>query len=252
MGDGALPVHRRGVHMPFGVAGAPGRSLQPAGERQDMRAITALAATAALSGTALAQTLQFDINDAEFQVYDAQGNAGAFGGVNHTGSIQFLFDAPYTIINAVSIQAVAGGSFVEQLGFTGTLTDFMLDFQLVNGVVTGGSVAIEVDGGADTYGAVLLNGMGNIEAQARGFSIDSLSQEGAFSDANLGNVDVSAWFNAQGASGDLFGDVFSFKFTPDSGGHGWADVEVYTTVPAPGAAGVLGLAGVAATRRRRA
>lgn len=200
----------------------------------------------AASGTAAAQTLQFDLNDLKYQVYNSDGNASGFDGVTHTGSVNLFFQNPFTRINALNVQTTENGSFDPVPGFTGTLTDVSFIINLEAGVVVGGELSVEVDG-TDTYSAALVSGSGGVEATARGFTIDALTFDGAFSGGTYGGADISDWFAAQ----PLLGDLLTFKFNPPANGSGFADIDLFSTIPAPSAGVALAMAGLVATRRRR-
>lgn len=215
-----------------------------------VRYVTAAAALAAVCGMAPAQqTLQFDVNNAYFQARDAAGADAAFGGTSHTGSLVFDFSAPFTKLKSVAIRSAPDSAFENQLSYFGTLTDFDMVIELVAGAVTGGSIRLAVDTG-DVYEAEIVHGIGSVKGTAiGGFTVDPLTQDGAFSDADFAGVDVGAWF-AQ--NGSLLGYELAFKIQPTGAGNGYADADIFVVVPSPGSLACLGLAGlVVASRRRR-
>lgn len=207
------------------------------------KAVLAVAAAGVVAAQASAdQTIQQDINDLPYQFYDAGGSPSPFGGLTHVGSVDFGFDS-FSVHNGVQIQAGAGMPFVDQTTFTGVLTDLLITVDLNNGLVTGGSVMIELDGGSDWYSATITDGFVT-ELLSGGFTIDINTTGGVFADADFAGVDVSPWM-----SGPNDGAAILFKIKPSAGGAGYADADVFT-VPAPSSALVLvALTGLA--RRRR-
>lgn len=208
-----------------------------------------------LSGSMAAadSTLQFDINAFAFQVRDGMGNNSPFAGLNHTGSVNFAAGANTQLDLATRIGD--GNPFIDQ-GFSGSVSGFSGSIQLVNGVVSGGSLNLQVNGGADSYAASIVAGSGDVDTFAGGgFTIDGLTFAGTLSDALFGNVDVSTWFNS--GNGALTGSYLQFNFNPNAvTGAGFADMDAFVTVPLPtaglaGMSGLAGLMGVGALRRRR-
>lgn len=220
--------------------------------------LAGIAAMAAAGSAAMADTtLQFDVNAFAFQVRDAGGAASAFGGLGHTGSVD-LSMAAGAELNEVSRRASSGGPFVDQ-GFAGVMTDFYGSIILDGGVVKGGSVTIEVDtaGDFDSYTADIVADSGTVKTFAGGgWTIDGLTFRGAFTDGSFGNVDVSDFFAVQGIGANLFGSYLQFNFNPPASGAGFADMDIFVTIPLPsaglaGATGLAGLAGLGVIRRRR-
>jgi len=206
--------------------------------------------------TAMAdQTLQIDLNAITINVKDGAGNASAFGGLTHTGSIDFGYDGAVSQINEIAIQ-VGNGAFVDQ-NFSGSLTDFNGSIELDNGAVVGGSLYVEIDSG-DTYTADIADGSGVVEEANTpgGFTIDGLTWDGKFTDAMFGNVDVTNWFDVQDWGNNLNGSFLHFNFAADNDGSGYGDVDAFVVVPLPpaalaGAGMLAGLAGIGYIRRRR-
>ena len=217
------------------------------------------AGIAMLAGTTAAmanQTLQIDLNALTISVKDGAGDASAFGGLTHTGSIDFGFDGAVSQINEIAIQ-VGNGPFVDQ-GFSGSLVDFTGSIILDSGMVTGGSFYVEIDSG-DTYTALIEDGSGMVETANTpgGFTIDGLTWDGKFSDAAFGNVDVFNWFDVQDMGTNLNGSFLHFNFAADDDtGEGYGDVDAFVVVPLPpaalaGAGMLAGIAGFGYIRRRR-
>jgi hypothetical protein len=210
-----------------------------------MRSITVSAVVASVLGVAslapAQQTIQKDLNDLPFQVKDASGNNSAFSGVNHTGSVVFGHDA-FSRFIGVFIQASPTDPFVKQNGFTGALADSAMTVVLSNGLVTGGSMSVQLANG-DTFTAVLSGG--KVNASVLGFSIDITTMVNAFSDADFSGVNVSAWMNS-----GSHGSALAFKISPSKSGFGYGDVDIFT-VPAPASAGLLAIAPFVLSRRRR-
>lgn len=204
----------------------------------------ALAAAMAAGTTASAvETLQMDINGFQVQVKDAAGNNSAFGGLSHTGSIDFS-TGPFAVLNSIAIsQTGIGGEFVDQ-GFSGTLASFGGFISLVNGQVTGGELSVTVDSG-DTYTADISGSGGKVSPfVGGGFKLESMTFDGLFTDALFGNVDISNFFNIQDQG--LFGSLLQFNFDPNANGAGFSDMDLFVLVPLPpaGWAGLATLAGV--------
>jgi hypothetical protein len=204
------------------------------------------------AGTAMATpVLQLDINAIRIQTQNAAGANSAFGGLSHTGSINFSFQANTTILNGVFIQSTQGGAFANA-NFSGALSDFTGVINLVNGQVTGGHFGAFVNGGSDSYTCDIVPNSGAVSTYVGGgFKIEGLTFHGAFSDSLFGNVDVSPW-----SGGNLPGSFLQFNFDPNASGGGFADVDAFVDVaPLPPAAwaGLGTLVGLAAFRvvRRR-
>ena len=215
------------------------------------------AAAAALSVASVAtatQTLQMDLNGLEFQVKDASGANSAFGGLTHTGSVDLAFSTTWSQLVAILIRDGDSNPFVD-MGFNGTLVNFTGNIDLNAGMVTGGN--LDVDIGSDHYTTTLVDGSGNVDLYAGGgFTIDSRTFDGAFTDAMFGNVDVTDWFMAQGVGHALQGSLLQFNFDPNASGAGFADMDLFVVVPLPpaglaGMATLAGLAGIGYIRRRR-
>ena len=180
--------------------------------------------------------LQIDVNGL---TVDA---GGVFGGKTHTGALNITIDANSTL-NAIKIN---GGD----VGFAGTITNFMGVINLDNGAVTGGSLFVEVNG-VDTYSALISGAEGAVNSQAgQGFMIDGLTFQGFFSGPTFAGVDVSSWFTSQ----PLIGSFLQFAFSPNASGVDTdTDIDIFILVPLPTGAGLAatGLLGLAAIRRRR-
>src|SRR5262249_12173603 len=97
----------------------------------------------AAGSAAASPTLQLDVNAIGIQVRNGAGANSAFGGVSHTGSVNFSL-ASSTVLAGVFIQSLVGGPFVNA-GFSGTISNFVGAINLNNGHVTGGSLAVFVN-----------------------------------------------------------------------------------------------------------
>jgi hypothetical protein len=217
-----------------------------------MRCVLPIGVSAALGvcASALATpTLQLDVNAIGLQVHNAQGANSAFGGLTHTGSINFSFISNATALEGIYVQSSQFGPWIDQ-GFSGSLTNFTGTINLTNGLVTGGSVSVTA--GADSYSCGIVPDIGQVQNYiGGGFTVQGLTFQGAFSDSTFGNVDVSPWF---AANGGLFGSFLEFNFQPNEDGAGVSDMELFVdTVPLPPAAwaGMATMAGFAAFRYAR-
>jgi hypothetical protein len=204
------------------------------------------------SAAALASpTLQFDLNAFSTQAHNGAGANSPFGGLTHTGSINFSLGAG--VINGLFIQQTQGGAF-QNANFTGTWTSFTGQINLTNGQVTGGNMTITISNG-DSYTCGITPGSGSVSNfVGGGFKVEALTRSGFFNDAQFGNVNVSPWFGSQSPNG-LPGSFLQFNFNPNASGFASADMDLFvdTTVliPLPGSAwaGLAGLAGLAVLRR---
>jgi hypothetical protein len=208
-----------------------------------------LLASAAASAT---PTLQFDVNGFGAQAVNAGGGNTPFGGLSHTGAVQFSVGSG--TLNGVYIQSVASGPFINA-GLSGvTMTAFSGQVNLVSGLVTGGSVTIQISNG-DSYTCQIAPGSGAVSNYVGGgFKIEALTRAGQFNDAMFGNVDVSPWYNVQSGVPGLLGSFLEFNFSPNAQGAAFSDMDVFVdVVPMPPAAwaGMATLAGVMAVRRLR-
>ncbi|MBX3377721.1 MAG: hypothetical protein KF678_12045 [Phycisphaeraceae bacterium] len=224
-----------------------------------MKALSAVIAATALTvfvsaGHAQQRTLQFDVNNLAFQAFNAGGQASAFGGLTHTGRLDFFEDSILSELLSVSIR-VGANPFQVQPSYSGTLTDFAMTINLVNGAVTGGNLSFDVNGGpgigGDRYSAsfsaagVVSNYIGG------GFKVEGLSFAGTFSDGDFAGVPIADFFAAQGGA-FLPGDFIAFKIQPNASGAGFADTDIFVTnVPTPGAVLCAGLGGLLCLSRRR-
>ncbi len=187
----------------------------------------------AMAGTALASpVLQLDVNVIRIQVQNGQGQNSAFGGLSHTGSINFSFQAATTVLNGVFIQSTPGGAF-NNANFSGSLSNFTGQINLVNGQVTGGHLGVFVNGGTDNYQCDVVPNQGAVSTYVGGgFKVEGLTFHGAFSDNQFGNVNVTPW-----AAGNLPGSFLQFNFDPNASGSGFADMDMFVDVaPLPPAA----------------
>jgi hypothetical protein len=216
--------------------------------------VIALAASLATAGTVWAHPiLQFDVNQFHVQAFNGTGVASPFGGLTHTGSIQFT--TGQVILNGIFIQTTPNGNFVDA-GFSGfTLTTFGGRINLVDGQVTGGNIIIGLNNN-DNYVCNVTPNSGAVSTFiGGGFKVEGLTRNGFFNDAQFGNVNVAPWFNAQGLNG-LLGSFLQFNFSPNAQGSSNADMDYFvdaTTVPLPAGAwtGLATLVGVMVVRRVR-
>lgn len=200
-----------------------------------------------------APVLQLDVNTIRIQTQNAAGQNTAFGGLSHTGSVNFSMGAN-TILNGVFIQAVQGGGF-SNANFVGSLSNFVGTINLNNGQVTGGSLAVHINGNTDSYTCQIVPNVGAVSTfVGGGFKVEGLTFQGAFSDPLFGNVNVAAW-----AGANLLGSFLQFNFDPNASGGGFADMDIFvdsSVIPLPpaawmGLATLAGIAGVGYLRRRR-
>lgn len=224
-----------------------------------MRAFTlgAAVAVAGLALPAMAQTrvAQFDINNLKFQARNGAGAPIPFGGVNHTGALTMTADVGITDLLTVSIQT-GGGPYVPDPLFSGLLTSASISINLLNGMVTGGTLSFDVNlgpaNGGDRYSAVIGAGGFVTPFVGGGFKVEALSTTGAFSDANFAGVPIPDFFSAQSTPPFLLGSFLAFKINPDGNGSGYSDMDVFVqNIPTPGSLGLLALSGVLVSRRKR-
>jgi hypothetical protein len=219
--------------------------------------IGAAAATvlAAAGAAPAAMTLQFDVNGIQVQAANSAGANSAFGGLTHTGSVNFSFAPSITRLVDIAIANGSGG-FASQ-GFSGSLTNFTGQITMNNGQVTGGNLVIQIAGG-DTYTADIMS-IGSVSNfVGGGYKVEGLTFNGQFSGPAFGNVNVSPWFNAQAISG-LLGSFLQFNFSPNAAGFGFSDMDIFVSaevVPLPpaawtGLATISGLMLLGYVRRRR-
>lgn len=214
-------------------------------------AAAAVATSPVLAGGMIANNeVQFDVNSITVQSLDSMGNAVAFGGESHTGSLSLGLDANSGL--AIFVDG-SGFSSLRRGGPDGVFS-MSATIELVNGQVMGGSITIAIDGGADSYTAEIRKNSGDVQVEANiggdSFAIDGLTYQGFFSDNEFGGIDVSEFV----ARSPLTGNFLNFDFAPDATGFtSLADLDVFTAIPLPtsGALAGAGLAGLAVARRRR-
>lgn len=215
------------------------------------RAAVGIGAVALFAQAGLAQrVLQFDLNNLAFQAMNSAGAPSAFGGLTHTGSLNLSDSLPTSQLLAILI-STGGGPFVNQAGAPWNLTDCVLNINLSNGNVTGGTFSVDLNGGpsggGDRYSAT-IGSAGNVTTYVGGgFKVEGLTLAGHFSDATFGTVDVSDFF----AASSLQGSFLTFRIQPNASGAGYADTDAFVSaVPAPGSMALLA-AGCFVMRRRR-
>lgn len=219
--------------------------------------IAAIAVTGLLAASAQAtDTLQLDVNAMEIQVTDAGGAPVGFGGLTHSGQIEFSFSAASPATNLTVYKELGLGAGFSSEGAQ-AISDVNGFISLSGGIVTGGELEVTLANG-DAYSTKVRAGSGMVETASTpgGFNIDGLTFDGDFydfeSDGKYGTVDVAAWIDGE----PLFGSFLQFNFSPDANGHGFSDVDVFVVVPLPTAAyaglGMLaGVMGLSYTLRRR-
>lgn len=219
-----------------------------------MRTSVAFAVAGSLMAAAAASAtpvLQIDVNSFQAQAVNAGGAPTAFGGLTHTGALQFSIGQGHLV--GAFIQSMPFGPFLNA-GLAGvTLTGFSGQVNLVNGLVTGGNITLEISSG-DSYTCLISPGSGAVSTYVGGgYKIEALTHGGMFSDSMFGNVDITPWYNAQGIAG-LFGSLLEFNFDPDPTGAASSDMDIFVdVVPLPPAAyaGLGTLAGAVVLRRIR-
>jgi hypothetical protein len=213
--------------------------------------VGAVAGLAVASAAVATPTLQFDLNSFGTQAYNSAGAPSAFGGLSHTGSVQFSLGSG--ALAGIFIRTVPNGAFTNA-GFSGsTLDSFTGQVNLTNGAVTGGSITVHISNG-DSYTTNITSGSGSVSTfVGGGFKIEALTNNGFFNDAQFGNVNVGPWFAAQ-SGGGLFGSFLQFNFNPNASGAASSDMDLFVdVVPLPPAAwaGMATIAGVIAVRKLR-
>ena len=213
--------------------------------KKTLLAAAALVLSAGAVATAT-PTLQFDVNGF---------NAQASGTVNtsFTGSITISKGAG--LLNDVAIRSVANGPFVSQGTGGFPLGAFSGVINFVNGLVTGGNIVLQnTNNPIDAYTCNITPSSGSITTfVGGGFKIEALTRNGLFSDASFGSINVSPWFNIQGAQG-LPGSFLQFNFSPNANNFATSDMDLFCdVVPLPAAVwgGLATLGGVIAVRRLR-
>jgi hypothetical protein len=218
---------------------------------------TAVAASLLAAASASAQlTLAFDINGFDYQFRDSSGAAG-FGGTAHTGTVEWSYRAdPATVIAETRMGDEGRFGPLEPVALGASLADVTGSLEFSGGNVMSGSLTVTLDNG-DTYTTDIDAGSGAIrELTVGGWTFDAITFDGRFNDDRFGDIDVSEFFAIQGQPGMLPGSLFQFRFEPDAGGAGTADMEVFVLVPLPpaayaGLATLAGVMGISYLRRRR-
>jgi hypothetical protein len=127
--------------------------------------------------------LQFDVNAFNTQAVNNANVNSPFGGVAHTGAVNFSIGAG--VLNGVFMQTAVNGPFANA-NFAGfTLTNFAGQVVLNNGVVTGGSMTLTLNN-ADSYTCVLIPGSGAVSNYVGGgYKIEALTNAGFFNDSDV-------------------------------------------------------------------
>lgn len=209
--------------------------------KQIILTATVLAASAATAVAGFDNNVRYDTNNLTVSA------GGAFSGVNHTGALTITNNA-LSSLNGIAIFGVAQS-------FTGTLASFNATINLVNGFVTNGSLSTVLADGS-RYDATIFGGGGRVVFQAgRGFRVDGFTLTGNFSNLVGGNLFGGVDVVAAGAAGpgvsNVEGSFLLSSYNPDASGvTTQAQFETYV-LPTPGSVALIGLAGLAAARRRR-
>jgi len=214
----------------------------------------AAAVFAAGSVASATPVLQMDLNSFSTQAKNSSGASSPFGGLSHTGAVNFSLGAG--VLNGLFIQSVANGPFANA-NFAGfTLSNFAGSVILNNGQVTGGSITVTINNN-DSYTCNITPGSGAVSTYVGGgYKIEALTKQGFFNDSQFGNVNVNPWFSSQGLSG-LFGSFLQFNFNPNANGAASSDMDLFVDasplVPLPPAAwaGLATMGGAMVIRRIR-
>jgi opacity protein-like surface antigen len=224
-----------------------------------MKKLTCGAIAAVLTAGSAASAdlvLHLDVNSIRAQATNGVGANTPFGGLNHTGAVEFSFQAGSSILAGIDIQN--GNNAPVNQTVTGQLLNFTGRINMTNGMVTGGNVNVQA-GGGDSYTASITPNVGAVTPfVGGGFKIEGLTFNGMFSSSHFAGVDVTPWFASQGGGG-LLGSFLQFNFTPDASGFSFADVDLFVNaqvipLPPAGWTGLATLAGLMAAgyiRRRR-
>jgi hypothetical protein len=208
-------------------------------------AVAAVLVAGSSASAQMSSTLQLDINGIAVQAQNGGGVNSAFGGLTHTGSLNFDFAQGITHLLGVFVQH--NHNAPVNMGFNGDLSNFNGVINLNNGQVMGGSLMVTVNG-TDTYSAQITPGVGSVTTfVGGGYKVEGLTFNGLFSGSTFGNVDVSPWYDLQTIVGGHPGSFLSFNFNPNATGASYADMDVFVEViPLPPAAwtGLATLAGV--------
>jgi len=200
-------------------------------------------ATRTLSGTnSVTYNITVNATDSVDLTFTLSGNGGTAAVLNYSATFHnnATFARDISMFNWVDYflaNADAGDRLVHAFGpGTGVNGDRVLN------ISDSGNAAYGLSHwgyGASAYGVGLYSGVG---AQISDTSIDN------FTDQNLGAPIAPA-------TGDDIGGIYQWNFgTIAAGGTATASgaIVVWNTVPTPGAAALIGLGGLVATRRRRA
>ncbi len=184
--------------------------------------INALLVSAALSCATAAEAqniLQMDLNSLSVQ------KVGGWDGLTHTGTLIVSADIDSTL-NAILVDGSNQAGFIP-----GQLLDVQGTVELLNGVVVGGMLHVDLITGA-TYDAALPSGQGNVNTSAGStgpFLIDGLTISGFFNNlvggAIYAGVDVSLWDGIE----PLNGSYLLFKLGPigDNGDDDDVDIDLF-------------------------
>lgn len=188
--------------------------------------------------------LRFDVQQIDYSLTGDESLSEAF-----TGTISLSFGS-FAVLNSVD-----GGDDTEgPFGFAGdggALSSFSARIDLAGGFVIGGSIDFANDAG-DSLSIDLDEGgqIREVEALGPTFAIDGIFSNAQFDsdDHFFGDVSLSKFYSDAGPLSDLLiGDLLLQQIRAG----GTLDAEILVTVPTPGAAAIMGLGGLAMSRRRR-
>lgn len=198
--------------------------------------------------------IDFDVNTLSFTT---TGQGLALFGSSWTGTINIASTAQ-TTLSGVSTITNPGGIVAQILPtLNGGFKSFAGSIDVSGGSVTGGSFKLTYDNGDSTdtvYSADLIpfsiSGVGKLVKQSainNRFRVSIDTNNGAFSQNNLGGYDLTPWVTNQGIGGNLFGRIITFDInvvtrTADS------DIAVLVPLPSPAIMGVVSLAGLGLVR----
>src|SRR5436190_921818 len=188
------------------------------------------------------RTLQFDLNNLDFQSRNVAGANAAFGGLTHTGSVLISATIPPAQLVDLAMRPGPGQAFVMQPA--ANLTNLNMLINLVAGMVTGGTFTIDVNGGPSAGGdryTANIGAAGSVTPfVGGGYQIEGLTSNGIFSDNQFATVAIPDFFGGQGGSPGLQGSFLGFRINPDQSGHSVVDVDEFVTAPTPGTLACVG------------
>lgn len=173
-----------------------------------------------------------------------------------TASADVLLEIDLSVVNQITITATAGLSSADASGpdTTGVLLQDFFNAPTTVFLNTSGIGDLVANGNSADGNPRLYNELGNTGLNFWAWTTDSSSDFVAGSVAFTGSAtwDVLSHRYTEMLAGSTFGDIYAFADTDDDIATGAVVIGQYNVVPAPGAFALLGLTGLAATRRRRA